>query len=57
MLRRDQEAVAKATEIARQIALDAEASQGRHVSVTNSAGDEVSKVPIIRELHHHGKAK
>jgi hypothetical protein len=43
----DQEAIAKAILVARQIAMDAEASEGRHVSVINSQGIEVRKVRIM----------
>jgi hypothetical protein len=44
--RDDQEARNQAIIIARQIAMDAPKSEGRHVAVLNSDREEVSKVPI-----------
>jgi uncharacterized protein DUF6894 len=55
--RDDQEAIAKATVIAQQIARESEASEGRHVSVITSNGDEVGKVRIVSELHHQDDGK
>jgi hypothetical protein len=44
--RDDQEAKDQAVIIARQIAVDAPKSEGRHVAVLNGDREEVSKVPI-----------
>jgi hypothetical protein len=44
--RLDHEARDQAVLIARQIAMDAPASEGRHVAVLNSDREEVGKVPI-----------
>jgi hypothetical protein len=44
--RNDKEARDRAVLIARQIALEAPASNGRHVAVLNSDRQEVGKVPI-----------